>query len=80
MSRRSHSALPGFGLAMGWTVTWLSLIVLIPLATLVWKSTSLGWDLGRGVLTAALVVVAGRRVLGSLRRVVRRAAFAGLSR
>ena len=42
--------------------------------------TSLGWDLGRGVLTAALVVVAGRRVLGSLRRVVRRAAFAGVSR
>jgi len=44
MARRYHSALPGFGLAMGWTVTWLSLIVLIPLATLVWKSGSLGWD------------------------------------
>ena len=42
--------------------------------------TSLGWDLGRGVLTAALVVVAGPRVLGSLRRVVRRAAFARVSR
>ena len=39
--------------------------------------TSLGWDLGRGVLTAALVVLGGRRVLGSLRRVVRRAVFAG---
>ena len=38
------TALPGFGLAMGWTITWLSLIVLIPLATLAWKSAELGWD------------------------------------
>lgn len=38
--------------------------------------TSLGWDLPRGVLTAVLVVVAGRPVLGSLRRGARRAAFA----
>jgi sulfate/thiosulfate transport system permease protein len=49
MGLRRHSALPGFGLAMGWTVLWLSLIVLIPLATLAWKSASLGpdqfWDL-----------------------------------
>ncbi|HEX3005652.1 MAG TPA: hypothetical protein VHO27_15665, partial [Angustibacter sp.] len=37
--------------------------------------TSLGWDLPRGVLTAVLVVVAGRPVLGSLRRAARRAAF-----
>ena len=37
--------------------------------------TSLGWDLPRGVLTAVLVVVAGRPVLGSLRRGARRAAF-----
>jgi sulfate/thiosulfate transport system permease protein len=44
MARRRTSALPGFGLAMGWTVTWLSLIVLIPLATLAWRSTELGWD------------------------------------
>ncbi len=44
MAWKRHSPLPGFGLAMGWTITWLSLIVLIPLATLVWKTTSLGWD------------------------------------
>lgn len=37
--------------------------------------TSLGWDLPRGVLTAVLVVVAGRPVLNSLRRGARRAAF-----
>jgi energy-coupling factor transport system substrate-specific component len=38
-------------------------------------ATSLGWDLPRGVLTALLVLVAGRPVLASLRRGTRRAAF-----
>ena len=38
-------------------------------------STSLAWDLPRGVLTAVLVMVAGRPVLASLRRGTRRAAF-----
>jgi sulfate/thiosulfate transport system permease protein len=42
VARPSRSALPGFGLAMGVTITWLSLIVLIPLATLAWKSAELG--------------------------------------
>ena len=38
-------------------------------------ATSLGWDLPHGVLTAVLVMVAGRPVLASLRRGTRRAAF-----
>ena len=38
-------------------------------------TTSLGWDLPRGVLTAVLVLFAGRPVLASLRRGTRRAAF-----
>jgi sulfate transport system permease protein len=49
VSRARRHPLPGFGLALGWTVTWLSLIVLLPLAALAWKSTSLGlgafWEL-----------------------------------
>ena len=36
-----RSALPGFGLTMGYTVVYLSLIVLIPLATLVIKTAEL---------------------------------------
>lgn len=35
--------LPGFGLAFGWTVVWLSFVVLIPLAALVWKASGLGF-------------------------------------
>ena len=38
-----HSVLPGFGLAMGFTVVYLSLIVLIPLAGLFLKTANLGW-------------------------------------
>jgi len=43
--------------------------------TVFYFATSLGWDLPRGVLTALLVLVAGRPVLASLRRGTRRAAF-----
>jgi sulfate transport system permease protein len=43
-SRLKQSPLPGFGLTMGYTVLYLSLVVLIPLAALVIKSASLGWD------------------------------------
>ena len=39
---RRPSAIPGFGLALGFTLTYLSLIVLIPLAALVIRSASLG--------------------------------------
>lgn len=41
---KKRTALPGFGLTMGYTVLYLSLVVLIPLAALVIKSAGLGWD------------------------------------
>jgi sulfate/thiosulfate transport system permease protein len=51
------SAIPGFGLALGFTLTYLSLIVLIPLAALVLKSATLGlvgfWDTVTGARTLA---------------------------
>lgn len=40
---RKPGVLPGFGLTLGYTVLYLSLIVLIPLAVLLMKSASLGW-------------------------------------
>jgi sulfate/thiosulfate transport system permease protein len=42
-ARTTRSALPGFGLTMGYTVLYLSLVVLLPLSALVLKSGSLGW-------------------------------------
>lgn len=41
---KQRSVLPGFGLTLGFTVLYLSLIVLVPLAALVIKSTSLTWQ------------------------------------
>ena len=41
-SLRQPSALPGFGLALGFTLAALSLIVLIPLAALVLRAASIG--------------------------------------
>ncbi|MCU1591685.1 MAG: transporter permease [Frankiales bacterium] len=38
-------------------------------------ATSLGWDVGRALTTALLVLITGRAVLASLRRAARRAAF-----
>ena len=47
---KRRSVLPGFGLAMGFTISYLCLIVLIPLGALVLKSATLGlsgfWDAG----------------------------------
>ena len=54
------SAIPGFGLALGFTLTYLSLIVLIPLSGLVLKSATLG-------LAGFWNIVTGERTLAALR-------------
>ena len=41
---RNPSALPGFGLSLGFTVFYLSIIVLIPLAALIIRPWELGFD------------------------------------
>jgi sulfate transport system permease protein len=41
---RRPSALPGFGITLGFAVSYLSLIVLLPLAVLVWRAGALGLD------------------------------------
>ena len=40
---RKHSVLPGFSLALGYSVIYLALIVLIPLAAVFLKSSELGF-------------------------------------
>ena len=40
---RKHSVLPGFGLTLGFTIFYLTLIVLIPLSALFLKSATLGF-------------------------------------
>lgn len=41
---RRHHVLPGFGLTLGYTWTYLGIIVLIPFAALLWKTGTGGWD------------------------------------
>ncbi len=43
LSLRKPSVIPGFRLSLGLALTYLSLVVLIPLAGLVLKAASLGW-------------------------------------
>ena len=37
------SVIPGFGLTLGFSLAYLTLIILIPLTGLVWRSAALGW-------------------------------------
>ncbi len=56
---RRTSVLPGFGLTMGFTLTYLSLIVLLPLTALILRPWELGWS---GFIAA----IAQPRVLAAL--------------
>jgi len=43
MPSKRRNVLPGFGLTLGYTIAYLSLIALIPLATLPLKAAGMGW-------------------------------------
>lgn len=60
MRRKDRSILPGFGLSLGLTVVYLSLLVLIPLSTLVLKSASLSWQQFWAEITSPRVLAAYR--------------------
>ncbi|WP_139492424.1 sulfate ABC transporter permease subunit CysT [Brevibacillus dissolubilis] len=53
---RQRSVLPGFGLSMGYTLLYLSFIVLIPLSLLFIKSASLSWSAFWQTVTDARVL------------------------
>lgn len=63
--RRAAGVLPGFGLSMAITLTWLGLIVLIPLAALVVRPWELGLDGVWRTLTDARVLAAFRLSFGA---------------
>lgn len=53
---RHRSVIPGFGITLGVTLLWLSLIVLIPLAGLLLKTTELSFDRFLAIITSARVL------------------------
>jgi len=64
-ARRARSALPGFGLTLGFTLLYLSLLVLIPLAGVFFKSAELGWDGFWQVVLSARVLAALKLSFGA---------------
>jgi sulfate transport system permease protein len=71
--------LPGFGLTLGFTVLYLSLIVLIPLSTLFVKTGSLGWASFWSTVTDPRVVASYRLSFGASLAAAAINAFFGLT-
>lgn len=55
-ARSAKRVLPGFGLTLGYTIFYLSIIVLIPLVALLFKSFSLTWEQFWTAVSAPAVV------------------------
>ena len=62
---RRHSPLPGFGLSLGYTLLYLSLIVLVPLSALVAKTTTMGWERFWSTISDPRVVASYRLTFGA---------------
>ena len=62
---RRFNALPGFGLTLGYTVLYLSAIVLVPVAALFLKAFELSWDDFWRLATAPRALAAYRLTFGA---------------
>ncbi len=62
---RKRRVLPGFGLSLGFTTLYISLIVLIPVSTLFFKTFSLTWDQFYASITSARVLASFRLSFGT---------------
>ena len=65
MRFKQHSVLPGFGLGLGYTLFWLCLIVLLPLAALLMKSASLSAEAFWAIVSTDRVVAALKLSFGA---------------
>jgi sulfate transport system permease protein len=66
-SRRgaARRVLPGFNLTLGYTLLYLSLVVLIPLSALVFKTFTLSWDQFWAAVSSPRVVASYRLTFGA---------------
>jgi len=62
---KQRSVIPGFGLSLGFTVLYLSLIVLIPLSGLLFKSATLSWQEFWEIVSSARVLASFRLTFGA---------------
>ena len=65
LEARAHSVLPGFGIALGCTLLYLGLVVLIPLSAAFVKTFSLSWDGFVAAVTAPRVVASLKLSFGA---------------
>lgn len=65
MAARSHRVLPGFGLSLGFTLAYLSLIVLIPLSAVFIKSATMTGDAFIAAVTSPRVVASYKLSFGA---------------
>ena len=65
MKKRNRRVLPGFGITLGSTMLYLSLIVLIPLSTIFIKTSGLGWDQFWETVSSPRVVASYKLSLGT---------------
>jgi sulfate transport system permease protein len=63
--RAAKKVLPGFGLTLGYTLFYLSIIVLIPLSALLFKTFSLSWDQFVAAVTSPRVMASYRLTFGA---------------
>ncbi|TFW13219.1 sulfate ABC transporter permease subunit CysT [Massilia arenosa] len=63
--RVQRRVLPGFGLSLGFTVVYLSLIVLIPLSAVFLKTATLTWDAFYAAVTSPRVVASYKLTFGA---------------
>lgn len=62
---RKHTVLPGFNLALGFTVVYLSLIVLIPLSAVFVRTATLSWPEFWNIVTTPRVMASYRLTFGA---------------
>ncbi len=65
MAAKRNRVLPGFRLTLGYTLLYLSLIVLIPLAAVFWKTSTLTWAQFVQVVTSPPALAAYRLSFGA---------------
>ena len=63
--RTTRRVLPGFNLTLGYTLLYLSLIVLIPLSALIFKTFTLTWDQFWAAISAPRVLASYRLTFGA---------------
>lgn len=65
LRRKAFRVLPGFGLSLGYTLLYLSLIVLIPLSATFFRTADLGWETFWQIITSPRVMASYRISFGA---------------